>query len=198
MVKKSSYFTIVFEGDIYYFHNGKLDIWVHHSSALRCINLKMIFNLYFTLQPKLFQLFQGLLEKYDPQQYLIENFIKLTSCSSNLVEYLFFHIRLWKMYHVPLKDLWMSLRTSSKIQIIINNLMLFKHQNGLLLITQEKKKEKITPYCHYPFTSPCHVRSCFICFSRNSILQKFLGTRHLFKTRHLTFNLKLLTHRQRD
>ena len=114
--------------------------------------------------PKLFQLFQGLLEKYDPRQYLIENFIKLTSCSSNLVEYLFFHIRLWKMYHVPLKDLWMSLRTSSKIQIIINNLMLFKHQNGLLLITQEKKKEKITPYCHYPFTSSCHVKSCFICF----------------------------------
>ena len=113
--------------------------------------LNMILNLYITLQPKLFQLFQGLLEKYDPQQYLTENFIKLTSCSSNLVEYLFFHIRLWKMYHVPLKDLWMSLRTSSKIQIIINNLMLFKHQNGLLLIIQEKKEGKTHPLLSLSF-----------------------------------------------
>ena len=37
MVKKSSYFKIVFEGDIYYFHNDKLAIWFHHSSGLRCI-----------------------------------------------------------------------------------------------------------------------------------------------------------------
>ena len=54
MVKKSSYFKIVFEGDVYYFHNDKLAIWFHHSSALDCIkqsniiHLKMIFDLYDT------------------------------------------------------------------------------------------------------------------------------------------------------
>ena len=37
IVKKSSYFTIVFEGDVYYFHNDKLAIWFDYSSALDCI-----------------------------------------------------------------------------------------------------------------------------------------------------------------
>ena len=43
MVKKSSYFTIVFEGDIYYFHDDKPAIWFHHSSALDCIKQSVFF-----------------------------------------------------------------------------------------------------------------------------------------------------------
>ena len=88
-------------------------------------------------------------------------FMLFKSCTISILSYLFM-----KKLPRAQKGLQMSLLIfSTMLQITINNLMLFKHQNGLLSILKKKRFEH-HPHCYSALLSEkltiLFVRSCLI------------------------------------